>query len=562
MDENCSSIRADLLQRLQSLTQHAATDDTLPLPDLANQLTELANHMRLASRNAALPPAPRAATCDTAMDTGPRGAVQGAPTDAAAFPGQQPSKKQRRAPREFDFSRYRTRFVALELMYVGWSFQGFARQDNTENTIEGVLFSALRKVKLVPEAAATPISDLNYSRCGRTDRGVSALGQVVALRLRSSARVDEPEAPLELEYDYPRLVNKALPPEVRVLGWAPVPAEFNARFCAQYREYKYFIVQQRLQPSPPPPPLPPAHSEAKTASAATLQPGGDNGAISTHAVEGSGEAQGGPSAEPLPGPVPDPEPNLDPDSVSDLDPGTSCCSFLLDIDAMRAAAAHFVGEHDFRNFCKPDVATVRSFRRRILSFTINPVSTSTADKAHQVFAMTVRGTAFLWHQVRCMAAVLLMVGRGQERPEIVSKLLDVETTPRKPQYSMAPEEPLLLYACGFSSLRFRRSTPAMDGTMGDVAGLMHRHLIGAALTAACHSRLTKDDRCTEDVAAARSGVGGSAPHIPLERRQTEPSVEERMARRGLPWPPEPRQPGRGEGTGGADEEGEDDAMME
>ncbi len=40
------------------------------------------------------------------------------------------------APREFDFSRYRTRYVALELMYVGWAFQGFARQDTTENTIE------------------------------------------------------------------------------------------------------------------------------------------------------------------------------------------------------------------------------------------------------------------------------------------------------------------------------------------------------------------------------------------------------------------------------------------
>jgi hypothetical protein len=40
------------------------------------------------------------------------------------------------APREFDFSAYRQRHVALEVMYFGWSFQGFARQDSTENTIE------------------------------------------------------------------------------------------------------------------------------------------------------------------------------------------------------------------------------------------------------------------------------------------------------------------------------------------------------------------------------------------------------------------------------------------
>jgi tRNA pseudouridine38/39 synthase len=42
-------------------------------------------------------------------------------------------------------------------------------------------------------------------------------------------------------------------------------------------------------------------------------------------------------------------------------------------------------------------------------------------------------------QVRCMAAVLLMVGRGQEDPSIVRKLLDLEASPCKPQYAMAAE---------------------------------------------------------------------------------------------------------------------------
>ena len=36
----------------------------------------------------------------------------------------------------------------------------------------------------------------------------------------------------------------------------------------------------------------------------------------------------------------------------------------------------------------------------------------------------------MWHQVRCMAAVLLMVGRGQEDPSVVAQLLDVEAHPR------------------------------------------------------------------------------------------------------------------------------------
>ena len=40
-----------------------------------------------------------------------------------------------------------------------------------------------------------------------------------------------------------------------------------------------------------------------------------------------------------------------------------------------------------------------------------------------------------------MAAVLLMVGRGQEEPSIVSRLLDVKATPCKPYYNMAAEVP-------------------------------------------------------------------------------------------------------------------------
>jgi len=42
-------------------------------------------------------------------------------------------------------------------------------------------------------------------------------------------------------------------------------------------------------------------------------------------------------------------------------------------------------------------------------------------------------------QVRCMAAVLLLVGQGLEEPDIVARMLDLSTFPCKPQYAMAPE---------------------------------------------------------------------------------------------------------------------------
>jgi len=51
--------------------------------------------------------------------------------------------------------------------------QGFAVQEDTDKTIEAVLFDALLKTRLI-ESRATA----NYHRCGRTDKGVSAFSQV------------------------------------------------------------------------------------------------------------------------------------------------------------------------------------------------------------------------------------------------------------------------------------------------------------------------------------------------------------------------------------------------
>jgi hypothetical protein len=51
----------------------------------------------------------------------------------------------------------------------------------------------------------------------------------------------------------------------------------------------------------------------------------------------------------------------------------------------------------------------------------------------------------------------------------VSELLDLRKFPRKPQYQMAPELPLLLHTCGFEDLEFR-STPGENAAMGAAGG--------------------------------------------------------------------------------------------
>ena len=59
----------------------------------------------------------------------------------------------------------------------------------------------------------------------------SDYAQIVALNVRSLAR--QGEAPLQAheEMDYAVTINRALPDDIRVLGWAPLPdQDFSARY--------------------------------------------------------------------------------------------------------------------------------------------------------------------------------------------------------------------------------------------------------------------------------------------------------------------------------------------
>ncbi|XP_073402408.1 tRNA pseudouridine(38/39) synthase [Dendrobates tinctorius] len=141
-------------------------------------------------------------------------------------------KPQRQRP--FDFSAHPKEHVALRLAYLGWNYQGFASQENTRNTVEEVMFSALTKTRLVESRQSS-----NYHRCGRTDRGVSALAQVISLDLRSAA-AGRPKL------RYTQMLNRVLPPDIRVLTWAAVPSSFSARFSCRSRTYRYLFPRAQL----------------------------------------------------------------------------------------------------------------------------------------------------------------------------------------------------------------------------------------------------------------------------------------------------------------------------
>lgn len=70
--------------------------------------------------------------------------------------------------------RYNKRRILLRLAYFGKQYRGLATQEDCTNTIEHHLFNALEKSRLIPSR-----DQANYHRCGRTDKGVSASGQVI-----------------------------------------------------------------------------------------------------------------------------------------------------------------------------------------------------------------------------------------------------------------------------------------------------------------------------------------------------------------------------------------------
>jgi len=216
--------------------------------------------------------------------------------------------------------------LKLTLEYDGTGFRGWARQPEAR-TVEGVVRVALDAVFPVWDGLAV---------AGRTDTGVHATGQVASLDAEGgppSARVAE-------------ALNAALPDDVAVLRAEEVDAEFNARFSARSRSYRFRVLGGRTRS-----PL-----EARRA---------------------------------LWWPRP------------------------FDLDALEAAAALLVGEHDFRAFT-PTETRYEAFRRTVRA--------AGWDSDGDRIDFTITADGFLRHMVRTLVGTMLEA--GSEAPERIATLLE------------------------------------------------------------------------------------------------------------------------------------------
>lgn len=111
----------------------------------------------------------------------------------------------------------------MKFAYDGTRFYGFQRQPD-KLTVEGTLVDALRKVGAIKSSR-----ECGYRSSSRTDRGVSALGNVISFRTRFPA--DQLCAAVNSEMD-----------DVWAYAAREVKDDFNPRFAVQ-RWYRYFLAR-------------------------------------------------------------------------------------------------------------------------------------------------------------------------------------------------------------------------------------------------------------------------------------------------------------------------------
>ncbi|OCL05372.1 pseudouridine synthase [Glonium stellatum] len=456
--------------------------------DLISRVTELENRLKEQTASYTAGAVAPTSTAPTAP----------APSFGDNHTSSLPYKRPKALSKPFDPSKYSTRLIALKFAYLGQAYNGYEHHANNSTplpTIEEELWKALVKTKLIFPPIKTPLESVDgspkntdrmpglhsggdrnwrreeaevnwegceYSKCGRTDKGVSAFGQVVGIRVRSNRRArsasilaagaegeatshtqltsaeqkslieksveqihsqsmdhEPPFDPIVDELPYIQLLNRVLPPDIRVLAWCPnPPSDFSARFSCKERRYKYFFTNPCFTPVPGPIGLYPTVKQSNS-------------------VSGSGR-------------------NL------------QNREGWLDIEAMREGCKKLVGLHDFRNFCKIDASKqITNFQRRVFHADIEEISplalpsflqnssllppgaSDTNPAWPKIYAFVVHGSAFLWHQVRSLAAILFLIGQGLEPPSLITELLDIEKTPTKPKYEMATDAPLVLWDCIF-----------------------------------------------------------------------------------------------------------------
>ena len=286
--------------------------------------------------------------------------------------------KKIRKEKEINYNQ--TKYIAFKFMYIGKNYDGLVIQSTTKNTIEEIIFNAFKRCKFLNPCKTNEelMSESNYSRCGRTDKGVNSSGNVFALNLR-----------YEEKYDYIKTLNNILPNDIFILSSCIVDDSFDPRFSCLFREYKYYFLKKNMN-----------------------------------------------------------------------------------IEKMKLASNLLCGYHNFKNFCKIDKSDEKweekNYERRIFEIRIEKVKNDNIiypfnikeniinNEYYQSYVCIIKGTAFLWHQVRCIMQILFLIGDELEEIDLINEMLN-EKSKYEFKYGLADDSNLILSDCVFEFINFNNN---------------------------------------------------------------------------------------------------------
>mmetsp|Transcript_7541 Transcript_7541/g.22295 ORF Transcript_7541/g.22295 Transcript_7541/m.22295 type:complete len:555 (-) Transcript_7541:1169-2833(-) len=345
------------------------------------------------------------------------------------------------------------RKVALFLAYIGSEYQGMQRNPGC-TTIEGVVHEALvASGGIIPENASD-FSKVGWNRAARTDKGVSAVGQVVSMKLC----YDTEEAALQK-------LNEKLPLAIVAVGFRRVTAGFDARKQCDRRRYEYLLPAFAFDSSqgregadsgagPDAAPPPPGHPEGQSDA-------GPEGAVPPPQQEQQQESvpaqnvdfpEGQSPAEPGPSSA-----GRGSGSGDEIDSG-SCnangtgSSFVFDagcLERLNDILAQFKGTHNFHNYTIKVAAGDAQAKRYILSCAADEPITILGKQWVRIVLV---GQSFMMHQIRKMVGMAVAEFRGEAPPGSLKLALSPQRTVEVP---MAPALGLLLVECCYDAYNDR-----------------------------------------------------------------------------------------------------------
>jgi tRNA pseudouridine38-40 synthase len=311
--------------------------------------------------------------------------------------------------------------IALFFGYNGDGYQGMQRNPGAK-TIEDDLESAIVKAGGIAESNAGDFNKVHWNRAARTDKGVSAVGQVVSFKCMNA---DDGNTETIV-----RLINEHLPRgKIVAFGATRVTGGFSAKNQCDRRKYEYVVPVRTFDRRFP-----------KKRKRNPVDGDDENG----HDEKKNDE--NAPNGEGLEDEKEDDEENND--TQEEEEPYVFTEEERTKVNDI---LKHFVGTHNFHNYStKVDCDTPQA-RRFVISFSC---SMPFKIQGEDFVKFEILGQSFLFNMIRKLVGMTVAVARDFCD---VSDLLFALRTKQRVNTPMAPELGLFLCECQYDAYNKRFS---------------------------------------------------------------------------------------------------------